>query len=330
MWSIDYTRLRHDYDYANWCGQVFWVSSQPFQYRFLWFNQTNKKGPTQNAQRSQFFGKEVRAQTAVFRPYSRPIKATIFTAQLSYQIRHQGLQTLFPVKDTSKQPELDSFETYILLLSTRLLASCAKHHLAILSCYICTRAGSPVTIEKNFGNPHKNVVLCSCRCSDKSGSLSMAPLYEKAEGNFQFGPLIKQRKFPDSTHEEGGNTTKAGAGNFCHSNSRIKHISGQWIFCYASAYAIQLLYDKFAEKNHDFLDSCWHVVFRKKTLWDFLLKRCWQQQHLFYTLTPSTWAFPSFYRPTAYQVLTEDVTPAPGISQLIVRTQLIFRPLLGP
>lgn len=165
-----------------------------------------------------------------------------------------------------------------------------------------------------IGNPHKNVVLCSCRCSDKSGSLSMAPLYEKAEGNFQFGPLIKQRKFPDSTHEEGGNTTKAGAGNFCHSNSRIKHISGQWIFCYASAYAIQLLYDKFAEKNHDFLDSCWHVVFRKNALWDFLLKRCWQQQHLFYTLTPSTWAFPSFYRPTAYQVLTEDVTPADAAS----------------
>lgn len=123
----------------------------------------------------------------------------------------------------------------------------------------------------------------------------MAPSYEKAEGNFQFGPLIKQRKFPDSTHEEGGNTTKAGAGNFCHSNSRIKHISGQWIFCYASAYAIQLLYDKFGEKNHDFLDSCWHVVFRKNAFWDFLLKRCWQQQHLFYTLTPSTWAFPSFY-----------------------------------
>ena len=224
---------------------------QPFQYRFLWFNQTNKKGSTQNAQRGlnflakksghkrRFFGRTV--------DQSRQLSSQPSSATKSGIKDHQGLQTLFPVKNTSKQPELDSFETYILLLSTRLLASCAKHHLAILFCVILHSCRLPRNKWKKLGinrdigihwqSPQKRC-LCSCRCSDKSGSLSMAPLYEKAEGNFQFGPLIKQRKFPDSTHEEGGNTTKAGAGNFCHSNSRIKHISGQWIFCYASAYAI--------------------------------------------------------------------------------------------
>lgn len=146
MCSIDYIRLRHDYDYANWCGQVFWVSSS-FQYRFLWFNQTNKKGSTQNAQRGlnflakksghkrRFFGRTV--------DQSRQLSSQPSSATKSGIKDHQGLQTLFPVKNTSKQPELDSFETYILLLSTRLLASCAKHHLAILLCYIALVQAPP-------------------------------------------------------------------------------------------------------------------------------------------------------------------------------------------
>lgn len=102
MCSIDYIRLRHDYDYANWCGQVFWVSSHPFQYRFLWFNQTNKKGPTQNARRGlsflakksghkrRFFGRTVDQSRQLSSQPSSATKSGIKACKLYFQSKTQA------------------------------------------------------------------------------------------------------------------------------------------------------------------------------------------------------------------------------------------------
>ena len=102
MCSIYYIRLRHDYDYANWCGQVFWISSHPFQYRFLWFNQTNKKGPTQNAQRSlnflakksghkrRFFGRTVDQSRQLSSQPSSATKSGIKACKLYFQSKTQA------------------------------------------------------------------------------------------------------------------------------------------------------------------------------------------------------------------------------------------------
>ncbi len=222
----------------------------------VWFASTWRRSP--------FFGKEVRAQTAVFRPYSRPIKATIFTAQLSYQVRHQGLLTLFQVKNTNKQPELDSFETYILLLSIRLLASCAKHHLAILFCSMHSCRLSP-NKWKNFGI-NRNIGI---HWQSKQIRFPLFLQVQEQVGKAFYGTVIwekwkvifswdrsKAKEVPrfNSRFVE---TQEASAGNFCHSNSRIKHQqSVDFLVCVCVCNSIAL-WQICGEKTD--IDTCWHV-----------------------------------------------------------------------